>query len=385
MGRYGVRSKLAGVPILLALLALTVAASPAAALTKPERKAVDVKKVEATAGPNATLVEIRFKGDIAEELGTGGLKKALATVELRSATGPTTTITDRKSSKKPKEKRTGTSGPFNVVRNEKASTVLVEQLPGPIEEVEVTTSGPAGKGSRSESRGVSIQTFDNLVSNVGSLDSPADIRAEIDDAEDRIDELEQDGSGDPEDREEIETLEGWVKYLDSVLAELPPAAQCNDGLDNDNDGDYDFAPGEFGSDAGCVSADDNDEKDVALPVTCPAQGARTSPFVVINTPQSNAFTSLLLRTASSGQGVLNSPVAGTSSPPAPLPGNICGPGVDVTYQWVVFTDGDPFSLPDPPPGDHGFCLFLDVRNPAGSGIPGGQDASLVFAVGTTAQ
>jgi hypothetical protein len=360
-----------------------VNASPAMALTKPERKAVDVKKIEGSSGPNATLVEIRFKGDVAEELGTGGLKKARTTVELRPAAGPTTTITDRKSSNKPKEKRTGTKGPFNVVRNEKATTILVEQLPGPIEEVEVVTSGPAG--SRAEIRGVSIETFDKLVSKLGSLDSPADIRGEIEDAEDRIDELKDDGSGDPEDREEIETLEGWVEYLDSVLAELPPAAQCNDGLDNDNDGDYDFAPGELGSDAGCVSADDNDEKDETLPITCPAQGARTSPFAVINTPQSNAFTSFILSTASTGQQVLNAPVAGTSSAPAPLPGDICGPGVDVTYQWVVFTDGDPFSLPDPPPGDHGFCLFLDVRNPAGSGNTGGQDASLIFAVGTTPQ
>ena len=357
---------------------LAVGPSPVMALTKPERKAVDIKRVDARSEATATFVEIKFKGEVADELGRAGLKKARVTTELVPASGPTTTITDRKSSEKPKEQRKGTSGPFDVVREGNEASILVEELPGPIVDVTVTSSGPGG-----DTRGAKAGEFDQLEANAKHLETVEDIEEELFDVDDVIDELEfqiSEGVGKTE-RERLEQrialLTRWSDHLESIVSG-ETLRQCNDGVDN---GDPEDTIVDHPTDPGCVEPVDNDEKNEDLPVDCPAAGATAGTIGVINTPQSNAFTSFILR-SSTGAEILRAPVDAESAGPTALPGAICGPGANVNYEFRQYADGDPFGLPDPPAGDRAFRIVIFVDNPGGSGNPGDLAPTLGFAVGT---
>lgn len=360
-------------------------------------------------------------------MGTRGLKGAVVTIELSGASGRSTVITDRGKSRRPKEERRGTDGRFALVRDGRSILLMVEKLPAPATQVAVTTS----RGGAARSAVVSGRAdaeFDKLLEELPVLEEEgelgeelADARESRDEAEDRLDRAERDADktidrihraqrdlidakSDVRAREAREELERQKKKLDELnelrkrlrakfklftrwVAVLRAARngltvrQCNDGGDNSDPED---TLADHPADPGCVDPADNDEKDVQIPLACPAQGSSVSSYAVINTPQSNSFESFSLRLFATNLEVLKAAVTGTSSPSTPLPGEICGSGVDVTYQYVVYTDGTPFSLEDAPPGDHAICVFIEADNPAGSGNPGGQDASLRLAAGTAA-
>jgi hypothetical protein len=389
-------------------------------LTRAERNAVDIKRVDAKSTDSAALVELYFKGRIADKLGTGELRRARVRIELVPATGARTVITDRGTSRRPREGRRGTPGRFDVIRNGRRMLLLVERLPRAVERVVVTTSGPAREGRLA--RGDPLQdVFDELAREAFHIDTPADaerelrtIESELEDhevalerldarAEQTIEELHQaqqelnraETGADSRAalmkikrlkdhlrdltysrtavRGEIKLRRRWRVALRKVAAAF---RQCNDRVDNDGDGATDLA------DPGCVDAADNDEEDKVLPLTCPAPGGSTSPFAIINTPKTNELRSFVLRRVSSNAEVLTVAVGGSSGGPAPLPGEICGAGVTVSYQWVIYENGAPFGLPNAPPGQVSICVFIEADNPAASGNPGGQDASLRLATGT---
>ncbi len=398
-------------------------AQAAPGLSGAEGKAVEIRTVHAATTDSVSFLRIGFKGTIADELGTGGLKKARVTVELIPASGPSTVITDRKSSRKPDEGRSGTTGRFDVVRDEREIVLLVEELPAAPTSVEVTTSGPVPARASTPSRGIGAGVYDFLVKSlldaygVGE-DAAGEIKTaeqdaeattkQLDEVEEQIDELnerigraERDRNRANSDAEfqaakkrikelnerltkalqdrkakeqRLKVLNGWSATLDALPNTRP--SQCSDAADNDGDGKVDL------TDAGCRDAADNDEKDEPLPLTCPAPGVSRSPFAYIHVAETNTAGAVVLRKAGTGQLVLDAPVTGSSSPPQPVPGDVCGAGIPVTWQYVVYTDGTPFSLPDPPPGHFGICAFIDADNPFGSGNPGGQDASMNFGVAT---
>jgi hypothetical protein len=412
-------------PLLALPVALLVAADAYAApggLTKPEKKAVDIRGAEGASAGTATLLEIRFKGDLAARLGVGGLKRARLAVELVPESGPTTVITDRRSSDKPKESRSGSKGRFDVVRDGRRTLLLVEALPAPTDRVVITTSGPDGPASRGL-RGDHGQ-FDQFGPPLPKLDTETQLKNELfrteqtvksndarldqldkraDKTIDRLHEAQRDlieaksGARAREARETIEkqerilvhlnesrsalraankALERWIKHLKQLLDSSRPA--CNDSLDNDGDGAPDWP-----LDPGCVDLNDHDEKDEPLPLACPAPGASTGGVAVINAPSLYEYGILILKRLQSGEGVVNESIAGsTGGGPSPLPGAICGTGISVTYEYRVYTDGTPFGLPDSPPDHHSIGVFIDANNPMASGNPGGQDASLRLAVGT---
>ena len=392
-------------------------------LTRAERKAVDVARIGGASTESAAHVRIRFAGDIQERLGRGALKDARVTIELRPASGRPTVITEGGSSSRSEERRRGTRGEFDVVRDGRTILVLVEDLRAPARRVVVSTSSP---GASASGEVMPPDEFDRLLDGLPTLEEEGDLkeeRAEVRDEvnadEDALDNAEreadrtigrinraeqelrqaQTGAAAREARRELErqkkkleeltelrrTLRARVKLLRRWLAVLSQAVrgltvrQCNDGGDN---GDSEDTLADHPADPGCVEPADNDEKDVQLPLACPQPGGTVSPYAILNTPLSNTFDSLVLRMLSSGEEVLLAPISGPSGGPSPLPGNICGVGVNVTFQYVIYSDGTPYSLPDPPAGDHAIRVLIEAENPPGSGNPGGQDASLRLATGT---
>jgi hypothetical protein len=169
MGRSGFGSRVAGSLLAGILLALLAPAAASAGLSKPERKAVDIASIDAESTGDAAFAEIGFKGGIEEELGTGGLKRARVTIELVPGSGPTTAITDEKASRKPREGRSGTDGRFEVVRNGRTILLLVEDLPVPVTQIVVTTSGPAGASGRGDPD-VVPEDFDKLAQEARAID-----------------------------------------------------------------------------------------------------------------------------------------------------------------------------------------------------------------------
>jgi hypothetical protein len=406
--------------LLFAMTAGPAVALGAGGLTQGDKKAVDIIGVDAETTGSDTYVEITFKGKLARELGTGALKGARVTTALVPQTGPATVITDRGTSHRPKEGRAGTAGRFATVRNDRTIRMLVEDLPAPTATIEVTTSEGAlpaaarrgGAGVLDFLQGVLQPPIadDSVGASIKRAEEERDAEQRaIDATEDQIDKVgdkiakarrdqetaetkaERDEATNRRKRHEArrEALRQELKRLKEELAltnrwisklkgfSIPEPAQCADSRDNDGDSLADHP-----ADPGCLDALDNDEKDVPLPLACPAPGNSVSPFAIINTPQTNEITALRLSKAASGALVLEAPVTSPSIGPTPLGGDICGPGIDVTYQYVVYTDGTPFSLPDPPPGDFSICIFIEADNPPASSNPGGQDASMRFSIAT---
>ena len=132
--------------LLLLGLVLAVAPSTALALTKAEKKAVDIKSVKGASTATAAFVDIRFKQDLEDLLGTRGLRNATLKVKfVPAAGGKATKITETGPSDDAETLRRGTKGPADVVRAGRTFTVVVSKLPAVAGKVVVTTSRPAGK------------------------------------------------------------------------------------------------------------------------------------------------------------------------------------------------------------------------------------------------
>src|SRR5687768_8173607 len=101
-----------GLRLLVLLLGLVALASlaPATAegkLSKPERRAVDISSVDGASTSSAMLAEISFAGKLGDALGRGALRKAQVRVELLTASGQATVITEGGAPRRPRQSRTG--------------------------------------------------------------------------------------------------------------------------------------------------------------------------------------------------------------------------------------------------------------------------------------
>ena len=400
-------------------MAIATDAAAGGGLSGADRKALDIRSVDGATTPSVTMVEIEFAGDLAGRLGTGALKRAQVTIELTGG-GPATVITDRKASSKPKEGRSGTNGRFDVVRTDRGMLVLVEELPRAPETVKVSTlvSAASGRVARGAVSDVLIHALtDHLVPGDSTDAKVRDAEKDIDNATKTVEDLDQQidkakdkiakakhdlRTADSDEEEEnakarlkkfeekrqaleaqrageldyISAKRRWIDELRGVGSAAPPP-QCRDGRDNDNDALVDHP-----ADPGCVDPNDNDEKNESVPLSCPVPGQFRQTVAGVNTPLTNTVTSFGLSKQGTGQLVLTEPVAGPMGGPAALPGNICGADVNVNYDWIVFSDGDPYGLPDPPPGDQTFRITIFAQNPNGSGNPGGTDGSMSLSLGT---
>lgn len=430
---------------LVSLAALPISLTGAAAalalggpgLTKTERKAVDIVSVDAATTPSAALVEIGFKGKIEDELGTGGLKKARVTINLETASGPPTVITDRGRSERPREGRNGTQGRFDVIRDGRGMLLLVEALPAHVRRLTVTTSGP---GAPARARGESLGGFDEE-EEVLDDEPPTceELKWDLDEAnevlgslEDQLEEAErmtddlldrlhraqrdlsraQSGEEATAARKEIDRLKKkleenvaqrkrlrdmikaqrrWIKELkkaiDSCGAQPPPAtAQCSDGIDNPDPEDTIV---DFPTDPGCLEPADNDEKDNKLSFSCPPDSATAAAFIDVNTPATNSIVGHALSRASDGM-VLHTENTSGHTGTVDLGTSVCGAGITVTLEDGACANapsgpGVGGTLPPitPPAGDTTFRFALRASNPAG-GAAGGQTVDINGAIDTRA-
>ena len=378
------------------------------------------------------MVDIGFRGNIADALGAEGLKRAQVTVELIPSSGPATVITDRRSSDRPDEDRSGTGGRFDVVRNGNRIVVLVEEQPAPPATIEVTTSGPGGELPLKARLGGlgSVGAFDFFSGALGeiyadrdetegeyqrNLRRQRDVNELLDEADEKLDDLNDkiakaerahNRAETPKARrrakEQLETLKELfeskrqsltglrrelvlLKRWESAMTGLPVkgSPQCSDEVDN---ADLEDTIVDYPIDPGCESLADNDEKDEPVPVNpCPAPGQFKGAISTINTPLTNTVGSFSLRKAGAGTLLLSQEVSGSSGGPMTVPGEVCGPGTNVTVEWDVYADGTALGFPDPPPGDQAVRVEVIAQNPFGSGNAGGQDGSMVLALGTASK
>ncbi len=183
------------------LLGLVVLASlmPATAegkLTGPERRALDISGVTGASTSSAMLAEIRFAGNVEERLGRGALRKAQVKVELMTASGQTTVITDRGTDRRPRRSRTGTVGSFQMLRDEGSILLLVEGLTEPVRQATVSTSTGAARAAQDG------QPSDQVIVPIPGLEFQQAMKAE----RERV-------------QREIERLEAHMRVLEQVKNE----------------------------------------------------------------------------------------------------------------------------------------------------------------------
>lgn len=392
-------------------------------LTKPEKKAVDIKAADGASTDDAALVETSFKGNFGRLMGTAGLKKARISYEFLTADGASTTITDRGAGRRAKETRTGSTGKFEVVRDKRGAYVLVENLPDATTRVIIEVLAPKGTGGGGakpravtlEELGKELTRLDNRES-IGfarerALDGLEDAREALERAEkqadktiDQISDAQEalvnakSGAAAKEAREDLVRLKEKLKTLNQVrkdaraeisvwerwlelieLASIGARPICSDSLDNDNDGATDL------TDPGCKNELDNDEKDEDAQVPCPVDGASNQTSLTINTPLANTLLAFDLTRSPSNQAILTQQVTAPSGGPTPVPGNLCGIGINVLYSYQVY-DGTnpPPGFSPPPPGDFAITIFIDATNPPGGSNPGGVDNGVRLALDTRA-
>jgi hypothetical protein len=395
------------------LVASAAAPSVALALTPAERKATDVKRVAGASTANAAFLEIGFKGPIEEKLGRGGLRNASVAIKLVPTSGATTVITEGGPSEEPEKRRRGTKGVSEIVRDGRTMLVLVKGLPAPTDEVVVTTLG-RGKKDRLRVQLPALQTEAELEFGVELTDAAiTDVRDRLEladykayDTIERIDLVKEAlrRARKPARVRELrarlvklrakleklndkrlglaardEILGAWLKVLETALRG-PAARECNDGVDN---GDPEDTIADFGEglDPGCVMRLDNDEADVAMPLTCPPRGQTASVSGTITTPQSNLIERFILDRLNptpppEREPLVDTPVTQASDGPFHLPGDLCGQYIALTYSYRVHTDGTPA-------GQYALTVTVTAQSRADSSNPGGQDASTRLAAGTT--
>ena len=186
---------IAGLLGLVALASLAPAVAEAK-LTKPERRAVDIRTVTGSSTSTAALVEIRFAGNLEDSLGRGALRKAHVTVALTTASGQATVITERGTDRRPRRSRTGTAGSFQMVRDEAGLLLLVEGLTEPVRQATVST----GTGAAAAADEV---PSDQVIVPIGGLDFQQALNAERERVAKEIERTER----------QIENYEGTIKVV----------------------------------------------------------------------------------------------------------------------------------------------------------------------------
>ena len=406
--------------VLLAVLVALIATAPgsAMALTRAERKATDVTRIAGASTATAAYLEIRFRGAFEDRLGRGGLQDARVAVKLVPATGAATVITVSGPSDAPEKRRRGTKGVSEIVRDGRSLLMLVKGLPAPIDEVVVTSLG-RGKKDRLRTRIGALRTEAELEFGLELTDAaiaklrdrlelanynayataeriralkqklerarkPARIRrlrAKLAKQRAKLAKLNETRAG-LAARDEL--LAAWLKVLEGALRDAA-TYECADGVDN---GDPEDTAADFGVDLGCVMRLDIDEADVAMPLTCPPKGQAASVSGTITTSQSNVIERFIIYKLNPRPGfevdpLEDAPVTATSGGPFHLPGDLCGQYIELSYSYRVYSDGTPFGAPDPPPGEYALTVSVTAQSRADSSNPGGQDAGVRLAAGTT--
>ncbi len=178
----------------------------------------------------------------------------------------------------------------------------------------------------------------------------------------------------------VDLIERWIKLLEKAL-KGPAARECNDGVDN---GDPEDSLVDFGLDPGCVMRLDADEDDVGMPLTCPSPGNSATVVGKITIPQSYKLDSFYVSLPPPApdeprDGLIDAPVTASSGGPYPvtwykaLP---CGPEIDMSYGYALFTDGAP-------QGEYGLRVAVTAESPPTTQNQGGQHLSLRLAAGTS--
>jgi hypothetical protein len=142
--------KLGGLLGLVALASL-MPATAEGKLSKPERRAVDIRSVTGASTSTAMLAEIRFAGNLGDVLGRGALRKAQVKVELLTASGQTTVITDRGAARRQRQSRSGTVGAFELIRGRRSLLLLAEGFSEPVRQVVVSTGTGAAISAQDQS------------------------------------------------------------------------------------------------------------------------------------------------------------------------------------------------------------------------------------------
>ena len=387
--------------VLVLGLLLAVAPSTALALTGAEKKAVNIKSAKGASTANAAFVEIRFKGDTEDLLGTGGLRNTKLVVKFVPASGKATKITETGAGEDAETRRRGTKGPAEVFRAGRTFSVLVRKLPAVAGKVVVTTSGPGKLDKlRKKLRPLTTEATlelegertDAQVRSLRDTRTTADYKAFA--TQDKI------KSGDlsrkqrkrqqakllrlNEQRTELTTrldaIDLWVKIVEKALKVAAQRA-CNDGVDN---GDPEDSIADFGSDKdpGCVMPTDDDEANAPMNLTCPNPGQSdsvTGTLAISGTSSIERFIISLPPTEADKPrlAIVDAPVSGASGGPYPLETGItqlCNYEFDFVYGYQLTTQGAPA-------GSYLLKVTVSVTN--NGGYPGGAVLPMMLAAGTT--
>ena len=388
--------------LLLFGLLLAVAPTTAFALTKAEKKAVTIKSAKGASTANAAFVEIRFRGDAEDLLGTRGLRDTKLKVKFVPASGgKATKITETGPTDDAVTARRGTKGQTDVLRAGKRFTVLVRKLPSVAGKVVVTTSGP-GKLDKQRSKLRPLTTEPTLEFEAERTDAQIrSLRDTLTDADYKFyatqDKIK---NGDlnrkqrkrqqaklvrlGEQRAALTTrlaaIDLWVKSVEQALKAASKRA-CNDGTDN---GDPEDSIADFGfdKDPGCVMPTDDDEANAPMSLTCPNPGQSnsvTSTLTISGTSQIERFIISLPPTEADKprRAIVDAPVTGQNGGPYPLETGItqlCNYEFDFVYGYQLTTQGAPA-------GSYLLRVTVSVTN--GGGYPGGANLPMMLAAGTT--
>jgi hypothetical protein len=399
------------------VLAAVAACAPgsALALTKPERKAVTVKSIDGASTATSAFVEITFKGQFEELFGTKGLRKGSVKVQFVPASGKKTKIIETGPADEPERLRRGTKGFSASVRAGRTFSVLVRGIKATAGRVVVKTTRRGKKVDKQKaplSTPVTEAELDLELDEADLMfgeatDRRTDAQYGMYDRRDRIallkDELnaaktraekrkirkqlsklkakvaELRGIARAETAK-IELIERWIKILDKAI-KGPAARECNDGVDN---GDPEDSLVDFGVDPGCVMRLDAEEVDVGMPLTCPTPGNSTAAVGTITIPLAYKLDSFYvsLPPPAPGEprdGLIDAPVTAARGGPYPvkwykaLP---CGPEIDMSYSYAVFTAGAP-------QGKYGLRVAVSAQSPSTTQNQGGRRLSLRLAAGTS--
>lgn len=374
------------IPLFLLVVLMAATPSTAAALTRAEQKAVDIRAANGASTASAAYAEIAFRGRVAEMLGTKGLRRTRVKVKFVPRSGKATTIVESGRAGAPNTRRRGTRGLTQVARSGRTVAVLVQGLPARARQVVVTTSGPGG-GDRRRARLRSLrgeqrmerelERRDRALTRLWAAKTRADYRsfdARKRSKRKRLNALRQMLAG------HIETLDAWIDIVDKALAG-PARRECNDGVDG---ADPEDSVADFGSDKdpGCVMPLDNDEGDAPLTLTCPSPGGSQTVSAELTFAQPTQVERFILSLPPPAPDeprlpIVDQPVTGSSGGPYPLETGVtqlCNYDFDFTYRYALFTDGLPA-------GTYGLRVSVSVAN--NGGFAGGEQLPFRLAAGTT--
>ena len=389
--------------VLLALVGIAVAAAPssALALTKPERKAVTIKKVDGASTASAAYVEITFRGPIEELLGTRGLRNARLKVKFVPKDGKATTITESGPTDEPEKLRRGTKGFSKVQRAGRRVAVVVRGLPSVAGKVVVTTLGRR-KLDRKRAKLRQLETEEQVELELDRIDATSGrLAVALSDAnykayatQERIAQAKADGERKKRRKQQaklaalnlqraalsdrVDTFELWTKIVEKALRAVAKRA-CNDGVDNDEDTLTDFG---FDKDPGCVMPLDNDEADVPLNITCPDPGDTATVTAALTFVRPNDLERFILSLPPRASDeprlqIADAPVTAASGGPYPMETGVtqlCNYDFDLFYGYILYTDGLPA-------GTYGLRVAVTIEN--NGGFPGGKQLPFLLAAGTT--